>query len=190
MIIEIVGIDGAGKSTIAEWVARRWDFDLRKVRPFDQAFWHDAALIERTLGTRAVESIKAGAIARALLLEMSRLNENRIVFDRFVEGAQMYWAVKHIQPLPQEILRELRVPDQVILLDVNPELAIERRGYPSEKTREDELFYLRECASYFKTKAVEKAWKVINTNLPLEIVEEEIQKLMISLGLSSEGTCK
>jgi thymidylate kinase len=183
MIIEIVGIDGAGKSTIAEWIARSWSFDLRKVRPFDPAFWSDAVQIEQALGIRAVESIKAGAIAHALLLEMAKLNEGHIVFDRFLEGAHMYWSVKNIYPLPMEVLCKLRPPDHVVLLDINPEVAIERRRSPSEKTRKEELFYLQACASYFKDQSIKSRWRVIDANLPLEHVKSEIEKFLVSLGL-------
>ncbi|HKV02480.1 MAG TPA: hypothetical protein VJQ26_10170, partial [Ktedonobacteraceae bacterium] len=127
------------------------------------------------------EVIKAGAIARALLVEMSRLDKGRIVFDRFLEGARMYWAVKDLQPIPEIVLSELRGPDHVILLDIDPKIAIVRRNHPSERTRDEELTYLQKCATYLRNKAVEDQWKVVDASLPLEIVESEINQLLTQL---------
>lgn len=183
MIIEIVGIDGSGKSTLTSWIAHMWGFTPRKVQPYDQSFWADAEHIEGSLGVRAVEIVKAGAIARALFLEMSRLDTNRIVFDRFLEGARMYWAVKELYPVPEECLNELPAADHVLFLDVDPEIAISRRSHASERTYNEEIAYLQKCAMHFRTRAVEKQWKVIDASLPLKMVNSEVGNFLTLIGV-------
>src|ERR1700730_15265645 len=144
-IVEVAGIDGAGKSTVTRLLAERCGLTRARVAPFDEVFWEEALAIERALGVRSVEVLKSSAIVRALFREASATSTGHRVFDRYLESALMYWAVKGLQPVPAETLNAIPAPDHVVLLDVPVELALERRARPSEADIDLERRYLESC---------------------------------------------
>jgi dTMP kinase len=166
VLIEIAGIDGAGKSTLVAALAED-GFAPVKVAPFDAGFWRAAETVRSTLGLRALEAYKGAAIARALVEAGAEVPEGDVVFDRYLYGAQMYWAVKALGPVPADVLDTLPQPDAVILLDVPAEQGLTRRGRASEESETAELEYLERCANWLRDRAHQLGWDVIDATRPI-----------------------
>jgi thymidylate kinase len=167
-LIELVGVDGAGKSSVAKHFADRHGFALRKVAPFDDSFRALATKVFGAFGVRGVEVLKAISIGHALLREASSDLPDRVIFDRYIESARMYWNVKDLYPVPDEVLCQLPPPTAVVFLDLDPRLALKRRLRPSEATLEEERIYMDSCAAYLRGQAESCGWVRVDTAQPLE----------------------
>lgn len=176
LLIEVVGIDGAGKSTVVGQVCRRLAATPRKVAPYSAEFHDLARSVGRLLGSRAEAGLRGCAVASALIAE-ARLPRSPIdVFDRYLEGARMFFAVHHLAPLPDDVLAALPAPDLVVLLDLPVELALSRRARPSCPDLDAERAYLHACADHLRAAGARHGWHVIDARRPLdEVVGEACQ---------------
>ncbi|HEX2051663.1 MAG TPA: hypothetical protein VHJ34_13680 [Actinomycetota bacterium] len=174
MRVELAGIDGAGKSTVAGAVASRLGFEIRRVTAYGPAFEHGVAQLRRALGERGVEAARAIAIGRALLETAAAPMGPNVVFDRYVESARMYWTVQSIAPLPNDVLRLLPANDAVVLLDVDVATGLARRRGTSFDDVDAESAYLDRCVTYLRGAARRNGWIVIDARAPLEDVAEEV----------------
>lgn len=170
--IEVTGIDGAGKSTLVSHLATVWNLKPRKVRPFTEQAVLDDGRVAGQLGQRAAESFRACLLAAELLRTAATLDEPT-VFDRYVESARMWWTVKHVQPLPEQVLRVIPPPDLVVFVEVPVEIGIARRVGTSERSLEAEREFLTQCRDYLRERAARSAsWITIDGTAPLADVLE------------------
>ena len=169
-IIEVLGIDGAGKSTVVSALASQLNITARKVSPYPPAFHAAAERVERVLGEAAATAMRASAIACTLIGEAAQPRNGPQIFDRYVEAARMFFAVRGIQPVPGPLLDELPGPGLVILLDLDPGLAMARRLRPSHADPAAEVAYLESCSLYLRRAAEVHRWPVIDASEPLDKV--------------------
>jgi thymidylate kinase len=170
LIVEVVGIDGAGKSTVVTALAARLGATARKVSPYPSAFQATVKRVERTLGATEATALRGCAVACALIHEAAEPRQGLQIFDRYVEAARMFFGVQGIRPVPDALLDRLPKPGLVILLDLDVELAMTRRLRPSHPDLSAERSYLRACTEYLRQAAASRQWLIIDASQPLDRV--------------------
>jgi thymidylate kinase len=170
LIIEVVGIDGAGKSTLVDGLARRLAAVARKTNAFPGETHRRAAAVGEALGSRAEAAFRASAIAAALLREAAAARPDTVVYDRYLEGALMYFAVKECWPLPDDVLARLPRPDVVLLVDLPVQTGLARRLRPAEGGGGRERSYMQACADYLRRRAATAGWVVLDGQEPRDRV--------------------
>ncbi len=184
--IAIDGIDGAGNTThsrlLVEWLQSLGLKAVYTMEPSDS----DVGLLIRT----RILSKKREADPRELALlfaadrirhslEIGRLVEEGyiVVSDRYVESSIAYQSAQGV-PLDWilEINKYARKPDLQIILDVEPEIAIQRKGGGRELFERVE--FLRKVREVFKKRARENNYPVVYTGVSLEEAQSEIRRIV------------
>src|SRR6266496_1537258 len=98
-VVEVAGVDGAGKTSVVQAVAGRLGWDARKFNPFSAEFHEGLDRIRARLGQRHVDAARSMALGLCVLQEVSRVLRPA-VYDRHVESALMWWSVMDLCPLP------------------------------------------------------------------------------------------
>lgn len=170
--IEVIGIDGAGKSSVVASLSHGMGWKAAKVRPFDAPAISKDRQIFEAFGMEASNGFRSCAIAGALLWEASQLTEPT-VFDRYIESARMWWHVNGTSPLAPSVLAALPAPDLVIFLDIPVDVGLSRRLATTAHTREQELRFMKACAAYLSERAARSfGWARVDATRPLPEVLE------------------
>lgn len=194
MLITIEGIDGAGKTTVA-----------LKLYEYLKGEKRDVHLLREPGSTEIGEKIRdllltydMGSVTELLLFESARaelterllipmLKENKIVIlDRFYDSTTAYQG--YGRGLDIDLIEKINLfatrgikPDLTILLDISPELALERLG---AKDRFEETEFLKRVREGFlKIAERNKRIKVINAEDDIDIVFKNV------LGVVKEHLC-
>jgi len=194
MLITIEGIDGAGKTTVA-----------LKLYEYLKGEKRDVHLLREPGSTEIGEKIRdllltydMGSVTELLLFESARaelterllipmLKENKIVIlDRFYDSTTAYQG--YGRGLDIDLIEKINLfatrgikPDLTILLDISPELALERLG---AKDRFEETEFLKRVREGFlKIAKRNKRIKVINAEDDIDIVFKNV------LGVVKEHLC-
>lgn len=187
MIIEILGLDGAGKTTVSKSLAAALGGRARKVRAYSPDFEYAASLVRGRFGIRAERALRGCAVASALIRESALANDGVDVFDRYVEAARMYFSVQEVQPLTESILESLPQPDLVLLLDVDVQTAMARQVGSTFADREEEIVYLNACASYLQSASVIRGWVVVDAREDIEkVIATALEAARRALGIDAE----
>jgi thymidylate kinase len=179
--IEVVGIDGAGKSTVVGHLANTLGWRSRKVRPFTPDAVTLDLRVSGRLGTAAADSYRACLLASALLAEAADLSEPT-VYDRYVESARMWWAVKNVRPLPEPVLARLPGPTAVLFLDVPVDVGQSRRLSTTERSPAEETRFLDACRAYLRGRARSAGWMTIDATAPLPDVLTQVADWVPTIG--------
>ncbi len=185
-MIEVLGLDGAGKTTAVGAVAEL-GFEARKVAPYNSRFQAEAAKLD-VLAPECLDAFRGAAVASALLLEaadVARRPGEHFVYDRWIEAAKMFWSVKGLPPLPAAVVESLPKAALTILLDVDVETAIGRRLRPSDPDPDVERRYLESCDRYLKAAARAGGWTVIDATEDLEHVIEALRSAVLAKELAA-----
>jgi dTMP kinase len=186
-LIVLEGIDGAGKSTLQQVLAKRLRREGHQV-----LLTREPA--DRELGRKAQEVGASDATAGAILFTLDRAIakpriEAALERGRFVLQDRSFYSTLAYQgsALPKRDLRWLRAlqrsaaarPDHVLLLDLEPKVALSRlvaRGRalaPFERAR-----VLARVRQAYLALATEPGWTVLRADLPLEdLVEEAVRSI-------------
>lgn len=168
-IVEVAGIDGAGKTSVVTAVAAELGWDAKKFQPFTAEFHEQLNPIRDRLGQRHVDAARSMAMGLCVLRELSTVTRPT-VYDRHLESALMWWSVMDLRPLPASLVSELPRPDLVILLDIDPEAAMKRMLRSRMESAEIMRWFSGRCADYLRRQAPEKGWAVLDASQPLEVV--------------------
>jgi thymidylate kinase len=182
-IIEILGIDGAGKSTLVREASIRFGATARKVAPFSPDLHNAAIAAGAALGSHIKDAMRGWALASALVVEASRPTPGLSIFDRYIESAKMFLAVHDLPELPTKVLGSLPPPDLVVLLDLDLSIALSRRAPPAAGSRSDaELPFLHACQRYLRSTAKTSGWLTLDAQCPvrelLAMLDEPVAELV------------
>jgi thymidylate kinase len=164
--IEVVGIDGAGKSTVVRHLAGRLRWRERKVRPFTPDAVEQDRRVSGRFGTATGDSFRGCLLAAALLSEAADLTAPT-VFDRYLESAWMWWTVKGVWPLSEPVLRTLPAPTAVLLLDAPVGVGLSRRVQTTERSPAAETRFLDACRDHLRDRAASSGWTTVDAAAPL-----------------------
>jgi dTMP kinase len=187
LLVEIVGIDGAGKTTVVRQVCGSLGATPRKVAAYSEEFHAFARRTGERFGPRAEAGVRGCAVATALVAEAGRPRSGIDVFDRYLAGARMFFAVHALTPLPEEVLAAVPQPDLVVLLDVPVEVGLARRVRPSAPDLDHERDYLRACAEYLRATAARDGWLVVDARAGLDDVITETAAAIRALAPGRAG---
>lgn len=182
MYIVLEGIDGAGKSSqielLSQWliangfdvenVVEPTDSDIgRLIRKFLQDEDATSDYMQKTLGL---------LFAADRLLLMNKINklkdENKVI----ISDRSFYSSVAYQDPADwiEEINKFAKIPDLVILLDLDLKTSVNRSGETDEF--ENEEFLRRVKANYLELAKKYDNFKVIDGNKGINMVSKDIKK--------------
>lgn len=174
-LVEVTGIDGAGKSTVVAALAAHLGWAARKVQPFTPEVMARVAEARAAFGERGADVVRSLALGGELLRHTDGAMAPA-VYDRYVESARMWWHVKALQAVPEDVLAMLPAPSLVIFLDVDPGIALARRLGTTEVTRAAEVAFVEGCARYLRGAADRNGWVVLDASRPLtEVVAAALE---------------
>lgn len=179
--VEIVGIDGAGKSTVARHLAVQLGWRERKVRPFTPEAVERDRWVSRRFGAATADSFRACLLAAALLGEAAELSAPT-VFDRYVVSARMWWSVKGVWPLPEPVLLGLPAPTAVLFLDVSVPVALSRRLGTTERSSAEETRFLHACREHLRDQNGSPGWTSVDAAARLPDVLAQVTEWARALG--------
>jgi dTMP kinase len=190
MLITLEGLDGAGKTTLADGLARRFAHPLTVLREPG-----GVELSERIRGLVKDPSLDVGLRAEALLFAASRAQlvsqevlprlerGEWVLLDRFVDSSLAYQGAARGLGIPE--VRELNafattglVPDRTLLLRLSPAARAARLGgrgdAPDRLEREADPFFEAVAAAYDELAAAEpERWRVLDAARPPDDVLQD-----------------
>jgi dTMP kinase len=195
-LITLEGIDGSGKSTVAEKLQKN-----PEIKAFKPVFTREPT--RGTLTGNAVEkAIQSDtdqlaelflftadhAEHLAKLVKPALENGKIVISDRYSDSRYAYQGITLKTRLenPLEWVKELHrgwtiVPDLTFLFDIRPEISIERCGKRGEQSKFEKLEFLRGVRELFLRLAAEdpERFIVIDASRSSEYVEKEVmEKIM------------
>ncbi len=186
--IVLEGIDGSGTTThsnkLANWIRSKNYEVVVTVEPSDGSI---GKIIRNYLlfggGSPAVHALlfAADRVEHTEKVIKPLINEGVIVVsDRYVESSIVYQAAEGLNIEWIETINKFAIePDLTIFLDVDPEIALNRKNRVKEKFENVE--FLKEVRRIYLERARVKYYPVVDTNRPIEIVHEDIVRCVKSL---------
>ena len=183
-LIVVDGIDGSGKSTVAEWLAdhyrRRGETVLVRTHPSSSIFGRltRRALASEGRAMRALASVLFIAdVLHSLHLLRSWKGYDKVIFVRYI------MAVAYLPgPLYKQgydlFSKMLPVPPRLLLVDVPPECAL-RRIEGREHAREmfENLESLQKVRSRVLTLS-SQGWKVLDNCGPMDETRSQLERVL------------
>ena len=192
-LITLEGIDGSGKSTVAEKLKKN-----PEIKAFNPVFTREPT--RGTLTGNAVEkAIQSDtdqlaelflftadhAEHLAKLIKPALENGKIVISDRYSDSRYAYQGITlktHLEN-PLEWVKDLHrswtiVPDLPFLFDIRPEISIERCGKRGEQSKFEKLEFLRGVREIFLKLAADdpERFIVIDASHSPEYVEKEVVK--------------
>ena len=202
MFISLEGIEGAGKSThmpaLVDLLESHKIPCLATREPGGTEFGERVReiLLSRELAPASVE-------AELLLLFAARAEHVQtrikpaleagswVLTDRFLDasfayqGAGQELGIDRVEQLAQWLLPDLR-PDQVIVLDVSADTALERvqrRGQKMDRYEENDLEFFNRARQYYLDQAASRPdrYRVVDAERPVDEVHTELLEILRGL---------
>ncbi|MFB0563234.1 MAG: dTMP kinase [Candidatus Lokiarchaeia archaeon] len=179
--IVLEGIDGSGTTThsnkLANWIRSKNYEVVVTEEPSEGSI---GKIIRNYLlfggGSPAVHALlfAADRVEHTEKVIKPLINEGVIVVsDRYVESSIVYQAAEGLDIEWIETINKFSIePDLTIFLDVDPEIALNRKNRVKEKFENVE--FLKEVRRIYLERARIKDYLVVDTNRPIEIVHEDI----------------
>lgn len=186
------GIDGSGSSTQTEMLISLLNSkgfrSLATKEPNPQSFIEPA--IRRSLaepsGIPVVDALlfaadRADHVER--FIKPALAERKVVVSDRYLESSVAYQTAQGLEEWWILLInRHAITPDLTIIMDIDPEVSLRRKGSTPERYETPE--FLRRVREKFLERAKRKGYAVIDASLPLEDVHIGIVKMVLPLLLS------
>jgi dTMP kinase len=181
--IVLEGIDGSGTTThanlLSDWLRQKGYAVIVTQEPSSRKI---GSLIRKN-----IKSTQTSAQVDALLFAADRVDHleyiikpsiiaNKIVIsDRYVESTIAYQTAAGLQTeWVLNINKYMITPDLTIILDINPQVGLARKKKLTDKFERVE--FLQKVREIYLQRAQSQNYPVINTERPLNIVQEDIRK--------------
>jgi dTMP kinase len=188
--IVLDGIDGSGTTTHSQLLAGYLELKKFKVHLTKEPSNNEIGQLLR----KFLKDNKIPPSTDALMFAADRdlhfkneikekLDEGYIVIsDRYVESSIIYQSVQSDEisiEWVKEINKFAGKPDVTIILDIEPKLSLARKTQ-SELEKFEDTSFLEEVRNIYLERAKTLNYFVVNTNDIIELVQEKIQKFIIS----------
>ncbi len=189
------GIDGTGKSTACKAVSDYFQLKGRKTHPTAEPTKDEIGMFIREGRvkniTQEAESLlftADRAVHTSRIIEM-RESGTMVLCDRYYPSTIAYQSAKlkgscmdrdWLWKINEPIISE---PDITFILDMDPEKTLERVDLRGEKSKFEELDYLKEVRSNYLRLAEEKGYKIIDASRSPEDVATEIIAIIENMGI-------
>lgn len=196
LFVAIEGIDGAGCSTQTEELKKRLERAGYKVRTTKEPTKGPIGkLIRAYLKKRGVRPE-----VYALLFAADRLEDylqnvegaddaTIVISDRYIESSIAYQGASGVDVEWIETLNKFVTwPDVTIILDVDPEVSLARKGLrENERDVFEEAEFLSKVRRIFLERAKKKKYYVVDASQPLEKVAQKIFEIVVREIHKAEG---
>ena len=112
----------------------------------------------------------------------TKLDEGYIVIsDRFIESSIVYQSVQSSKisiDWIKQINKFVGKPDLTIILDIDPKIALARKTDKGLEKFED-VGFLNKVRNLYLNRAEQEGYYIVNTDDIIELVQEQIQKIVI-----------
>ena len=188
LLIVFCGIDGSGKSTQEELVARwmeaaghsfvqtKQPTDFYRKNVFVQAYLKDG---DDSIGMNGLALLAAAdrEVHMARLVRPTLARGHHVLCNRYVYSSIAYFSARGVDSdFVRLINRHVQVPDLTILTDISPSLARERviaRDGPTLKFEERELDFMKIVQQTF-LKLANPSFLVLDGSLPAEKLHHQV----------------
>lgn len=183
--IVLDGIDGSGTTTHAnllrDWLKQKGHAVIVTQEPSSRKI---GSLIRKNIKTTET-SAQVDALLFAAdrvdhieyIIKPSLLANKIVISDRYVESAVAYQTAAGLQMEWVLNLNKYTVnPNLTIILDINPEVGLARKKKLADKFEHVE--FLKKVREIYLQRAQSQNYPVINTDRSLNIVQEDIRKLV------------
>ncbi len=189
-IIILDGIDGCGKTTIAKYLAKKFNglylaepgkVGLRgKIRKLilDKIdylaefllFWAD-----RRLNYQLIKKF----LQKPIFIFLDRSFPSTLAYQLYAKNLKKLFSENEYLKIDR-IIRDKIEPDAVLILDAVPETALKRINKRA-KTKFEKINFLRKVRKAYLYLAKKYGWQIIDANKPLEEVKKEIIEVVKNL---------
>ncbi|MDY6779866.1 MAG: dTMP kinase [Halobacteria archaeon] len=194
MLVTLEGIDGAGKTTVREELSDEFP-DAVFTREPTESWLGDA--VKRSIGDDDSDPLTdlflfvadhADHIRR--VIEPALEDDRLVICDRYIDSRFAYQSValegREGIDDPTEWIRGLHegwtvVPDLTLLLDIDPETAVERLGGEDERIKFERVEYLREVReNYLELAEASDRFVVVDAERDSETVTRDCVEVLES----------
>jgi dTMP kinase len=198
LFITLEGIEGAGKSTVIDFIENfitSSGYDVVKTRePGGTAIGEQVREIllnknnDKLTDDTELLLIFAARAQHLSEIILPNLTSNKIVLcDRFIDASYAYQGAgrgieqSKINLLENWVMPDIK-PDLTFLLDLDPKIAFERTNKRSDADRfeSEDIHFFEKIRQYYLERAENEPerFRVINSELSLEDVQEQIKNIL------------
>ncbi len=198
LFITLEGIEGAGKSTVIDFIENfitNSGYDVVKTRePGGTAIGEQVREIllnknnDKLTDDTELLLIFAARAQHLSEIILPNLTSNKIVLcDRFIDASYAYQGAgrgieqSKINLLENWVMPDIK-PDLTFLLDLDPKIAFERTNKRSDADRfeSEDIHFFEKIRQYYLERAENEPerFRVINSELSLEDVQEQIKNIL------------
>ncbi len=198
LFITLEGIEGAGKSTVIDFIENfitSSGYDVVKTRePGGTAIGEQIREIllnknnDKLTDDTELLLIFAARAQHLSEIILPNLTSNKIVLcDRFIDASYAYQGAgrgieqSKINLLENWVMPDIK-PDLTFLLDLDPKIALERTNKRSDADRfeSEDIHFFEKIRQYYLERAENEPerFRVINSELSLEDVQEQIKNIL------------
>ncbi len=193
-LISIEGIDGSGKTTLAQMIRTRLVADYQLFVPLlrEPGGSEEGEAIRKVLKSEPyLHPIAAFLLFSAARMELQKLlnrnfNSDFVILDRYYDSTYAYQVAAGVPlDLVESVTKRVVVykPDLTIFLDIEPELALERLKAQGDTEDNQNLEYLRAVRDIYKQRiALEpNRFLVFDATKSIELLTEKCVREILRL---------
>lgn len=183
--IAVDGIDGAGKTTCARWIKEYYEGRGRDVELFRHPSnrWVGRLTRRCLRGSGRIMRLLASAFFFLdLVISLCRMREGTEEYDVVIFVRYLMTAAYLPHPLSvpgyKLFTRVMPLPDRLILVDVNPKMALQRI---LDRDHEEEMFETEPMLNEVRNRMLglmDRSWYVIDNNGSMTESERRLAKLL------------